>query len=147
MTDNRCARIQALYDAAKAFHDCHGVINPDPEINPLSFRLGEALSALSDERAGVKHAGVKHDDGKLRWTLLPFAPLSEVVRVLEHGANKYSEDNWKNIDPSRYHNAAYRHLILYTEGEDDDSDSGYSHLAHAVCCILFMMWNHSGEIA
>ena len=39
--------------------------------------------------------GIKYDSGKLRWTLLPFRELEEVVKVLEKGAVKYDFDNWK----------------------------------------------------
>jgi hypothetical protein len=86
--------------------------------------------------------GIKHDSGKQRWDLLSWRGVSEVVDVLTHGAEKYGENNWQQIaNPrNRYFAAAQRHLIAYWEGEKRDKESGCSHLAHAICCLLFLLW-------
>jgi hypothetical protein len=82
----------------------------------------------------------KHDDGKRRYDLLPFDALDEVIKVLEHGAAKYSDHNWtRGTAWSRYWSASLRHLTAYWRGEDNDRESGLSHLAHAICAILFLL--------
>lgn len=93
-------------------------------------------------------AGVKKDTGKPRFSLLPLVELSEVVDVLEFGAKKYSPDNWKLVPLSedRYFDAAIRHILAFRLGEKLDNESGKSHLAHALCCLLFWMW-HSNRRA
>lgn len=86
--------------------------------------------------------GVKYDDGKLDYTLLPYEALQEVVKVLMYGAKKYPEaDNWKRVsDPrKRYNKAAFRHLFSEVNGETLDKESGLYHLAHAVCSNLFAL--------
>ena len=85
--------------------------------------------------------GVKFDQEKLRWDLLPMRPIQEVVGVLTYGARKYDDENWRKVDNqrSRYFAAAMRHIIAWWLGEDRDSESGYSHLAHALCCLIFLM--------
>lgn len=86
--------------------------------------------------------GVKYDDGKLDYTLLPYEALQEVVKVLMYGAKKYPEaDNWKRVsDPrKRYNKAALRHLFAEVSGETIDKESGLYHLAHAVCSNLFAL--------
>lgn len=84
---------------------------------------------------------IKKDSGKLQWSLMPFEELKDVVKVLMHGAEKYSPDNWKNCDNVvRYKDALMRHVIAYVSGEEIDSEFGLSHLAHAVCNCLFLMW-------
>lgn len=88
---------------------------------------------------------VKADSGKLQWSLLPFAEVEEVVKVLMKGASKYSPDNWKKCDNTkRYEDALMRHVIAYIKGNKIDEVSqggdGLSHLAHAVCNCLFLMW-------
>ena len=94
---------------------------------------------------GVLSEGVKHDGEKPMMGLLPFGPLREVAKVLTFGAKKYAPGNWKKVTPpSRYFDAALRHLADYAEGEDDDQESGLSHLAHATCCLLFALW-HQGK--
>ena len=86
--------------------------------------------------------GFKHDDGKPMWQLLPMGQVEEVVKVITMGAKKYAPGNWKAVPDARnrYIGAAYRHLASVQKGEDKDSESGLSHLAHAVCNLLFVMW-------
>ncbi len=85
--------------------------------------------------------GVKHDQQKARWDLLPMDPIKEVVKVLTYGAQKYDDENWRKVDNqrSRYYAATMRHIIAWWQGEKLDPESGYSHLAHAVCCLIFLM--------
>ena len=85
--------------------------------------------------------GMKHDSGKLDYTLVPWDGLEDVIRVLEFGANKYSRDNWRKVEnaDARYMAAAFRHLVAHQGGEVNDPESNLPHLAHAGCCILFML--------
>lgn len=76
--------------------------------------------------------------------LLPWGSLYETAKVLTYGAEKYAPNNWQKVKPpSRYLDAALRHLATYADGEDDDEESGLSHLAHAACCVLFAIWHHN----
>lgn len=101
--------------------------------------------------------GVKNDQGKLRWTLLPIEPINEVIRVLMFGSETYDDDNWKKVPNAkeRYYDAALRHITTWKQGNIYDGDecgddkekkmkdgekSGFHHLAHAVCCLLFILW-------
>jgi hypothetical protein len=88
---------------------------------------------------------VKFDSEKVRLDLLPVLPLMAVARVFQLGAQKYGEYNYAEGDglsASRLYAAALRHLFAWWGGEDSDNESGESHLAHAVCCILMMMVKH-----
>jgi hypothetical protein len=89
---------------------------------------------------GVK-TGVKFDQDKPQWTLVPFKALDEVVKVLTIGARKYAPDNWKKVPNARqrYIDAAFRHMSAYAAGEKLDDETGKSHLAHAMCCLLFLL--------
>ena len=91
---------------------------------------------------GTPGSGIKFDDGKFEWSLLPFKALESVVAVMMYGARKYSPDNWKKVQNpiKRYTDAMLRHVISYCRGEKIDSESGKSHLAHAVCCALFIIY-------
>lgn len=85
--------------------------------------------------------GQKFDTGKpLIGAIPPHAELA-VARVMTFGAQKYARDNWRKIDdiPTRYMDAALRHLNAVRRGETVDPESGEHHLAHAACCILFML--------
>ena len=62
--------------------------------------------------------GIKRDDDKIKWSLLPLKPVEEIVKVLMFGAKKYEPDNWKHVEPhERYWDAAIRHLAAWKEGE------------------------------
>ena len=91
---------------------------------------------------GVQRVGVKYDEGKRRWALLPWREVGQVVDVLTYGAVRYSPDNWKVVSEAqrRYLEAALRHISARQTGEINDRQSKLPHLAHAVCCLLFWMW-------
>lgn len=82
----------------------------------------------------------KFDGGKPRMELLPGDALTEVAKVLAEGAKKYDDHNWrKGMKHSRLLGAALRHIHVYNDGEDLDPETGLSHLAHASCCLLFLL--------
>ena len=39
----------------------------------------------------------------------------------------------------RYTSAALRHLFAHMDGEETDEETQLSHLAHAMCCLLFKL--------
>jgi len=80
----------------------------------------------------------KLDAGKDRWSLLPLASIRQVVKVLTFGARKYSVDSWREVEPERYLDAAYRHLYEWRMGRKNDEESGLHHLAHALCNLVFL---------
>ena len=86
--------------------------------------------------------GKKFDGEKPRWDLLPLREVEEIVNVLTHGSQKYADNNWMHVKPpyKRYFSALLRHLKAWRSGEIIDKESGLSHLAHAGCCMLFLMW-------
>lgn len=86
--------------------------------------------------------GKKFDTEKLNYSLMPWKPMDEVVKVLMFGAKKYGRDNWKQVPEAerRYRAAAHRHLNAISEGEWLDDESGLPHAAHAICCLVFILW-------
>jgi hypothetical protein len=88
---------------------------------------------------GLKMEGLKYDNDKPMWNLLPMASVEEVVKVLTYGAKKYSADNWRKVDSERYFAAFMRHIAAWRKGETHDVESGLHHLAHAITNLLFAM--------
>jgi hypothetical protein len=83
---------------------------------------------------------IKDDKGKARFDLIPPEFLFEMARTLAYGANKYSDNNWaRGANWSRYFSAMQRHLWAWFNGEELDEESGHTHLAHAACCLAFLM--------
>lgn len=87
-------------------------------------------------------AGMKFDGCKPRWSLLPKGTVLKIIEVLEFGAAKYAENNWQYVKNGRqrYYDALMRHIEAWWSGEKTDPESGLSHLAHAGCCIVFLLW-------
>lgn len=90
----------------------------------------------------------KFDTKKPKWNLLPYREVEEIVKVLMHGSKKYSEYGWKKVPRAkeRYFSAAMRHITAWWSGEKLDKESGLNHLAHAGCCLLFLMWHDKKEL-
>lgn len=84
--------------------------------------------------------GKKFDSEKLPLHLLPFDALEEIARILQFGAAKYSERNWEaGMDWHRLFAALMRHMWDWWQCRGTDPETGRSHLAHAGCCILFLI--------
>ena len=94
-----------------------------------------------------KTLGQKNDTAKARWDLLPLPAISQIVDVLTFGAKKYADNNWQHVQQpkDRYFAAALRHIVAWREGESKDPESGLHHLAHASCCLIFLLWFDRNE--
>ncbi len=91
--------------------------------------------------------GLKYDQGKDRWDLLPFGTVKQIVKVLTFGALKYEDNSWQAVEKGRqrYYAAALRHLEAWWGGERKDPESGLHHLSHAACCMMFLIWLDDNE--
>jgi hypothetical protein len=108
-----------------------------------SIEGADVMNQMTEQLLQSKpQQGVKYDEDKLQWSLLPFRALKEVVAVLGFGAKKYAPDNWQRVPDAstRYVDAAFRHLTDWQLKERLDGETGKSHLAHAICCLLFLLW-------
>jgi hypothetical protein len=101
-----------------------------------------ATVATKDVKASqtATTGGRKFDGGKPRYGLLPPLAMKATAEVLTFGAEKYEPDNWKHVPESktRYFDALERHVWAWKMGEQTDPESGMHHLAHALCCLMFL---------
>ena len=86
----------------------------------------------------------KRDAGKPKLTLVPLQILYDIAKVREYGNSKYgSPENWKDVDPQRYRDALFRHLVLYLKDPYGvDEESGLPHLSHIACNVAFLCQMH-----
>ena len=114
----------------------------EDEETSILWPVSVAESTLKLNTTEDKTLGMKFDDDKLDWSLLPLEPIEEVIKVLMFGAKKYAPDNWKHVDnaDTRYYNAAMRHITSGKKGEMYDPETGKFHTAHAICCLLFKLY-------
>lgn len=73
--------------------------------------------------------------------LIPPAANIEEAVVMGLGAKKYGPYNWrqKQVKASVYVAAAQRHLAEWFDGQNNDPQSGASHLAHARSCLGILL--------
>lgn len=83
---------------------------------------------------------VKHDQTKPRMELLSPTAMEQIAKVLTFGADKYTENNWRGgFKWTRLVGSLLRHVFAWLGGENNDPESGLSHLAHAGCCIMMLL--------
>jgi len=84
----------------------------------------------------------KDDTHKVRVDLLPIDQLMQVANVFDFGAKKYYANSYRDGDTvvwSRTYGSIIRHMMLFWAGEDNDQESGLSHLAHAGTQLFILM--------
>ena len=82
----------------------------------------------------------KADGGKLRVDLVSPAFIEAVASIRTYGVKKYGDsENWRKVEPERYVAAAMRHFEAYRKGETHDSESGFPHLWHCACNLMFLI--------
>ena len=84
---------------------------------------------------------LKYDDGKLLMSLVDQKFIDGVAEILTFGAKKYKPSSWQFISdaPRRYEDALLRHISAWRRGELIDEESGFSHLKHIACNVMFLM--------
>lgn len=93
-----------------------------------------------DTETTMENQAIKFDGDKMPLHLLSSEALMQTAAVLKFGADKYAAHNWRGgFAWSRPLAAAMRHILAFNAGEDKDPESGLSHLAHAACCIMFLL--------
>lgn len=86
-------------------------------------------------------SGIKHDQAKPPVDLVPYEGIEAIAEVLAFGAKKYAPYNWcKGFEYSRLISAAQRHIGQYNSGQDLDEESELNHIAHAACCLMFLLY-------
>jgi hypothetical protein len=70
----------------------------------------------------------------------PVAFITEAF-ACELGARKYGPYNWRDkpVDATTYYDAAIRHLMLWYCGQDDDPETGVSHLGNVRACMAILL--------
>lgn len=106
--------------------------------SPYSGLIGDNIAAQPKQKTEL--GGIKHDQGKPNFALLPIGPTEEIVKVWTFGEKKYAAWNWTlGFKWSRPLAASLRHIFAWARGEDKDPESGLPHLAHAACCLMMLL--------
>lgn len=114
--------------------------------NPVPQKPLEPIKFTTDKTHPDQ--AIKYDADKTDWSLMPWESVEEINKVLAFGAKKYAAHNWQQGDGFRYTrvlNSLLRHVFAYMRGEDNDPESGLSHMSHAGCNVLFLIHYHKNK--
>lgn len=94
-----------------------------------------------------KDQQAKADQGKPHPSWVPVALIEGVMAVREYGNQKYHDpDNWKTVEPERYHQAMLRHILAaWNDPYKVDPESGLPHIAHVATNIAFLLEMKEGK--
>lgn len=84
----------------------------------------------------------KKDAGKLRLSLVPTGIIRAIAKVRMYAVdNKYfDKDNWRRVEPERYRDAMFRHMLAYLDDQNSvDDESGLNHLYHLATNVAFLI--------
>lgn len=134
-------------DANNAYKSIISLVNElNDELGGVVDELGNVLyideegEAVAKTGTGDKDQSAKADKGKLELSLVNPQLVKAVAEVRMYGTEKYGDsENWRKVEPKRYVDALYRHLLAYIEGNEIDEESGLSHLSHMACNISFLL--------
>ena len=97
---------------------------------------------MAEPESSSPKQGLRYDQGKLRWDLLPPDVMEELVRVYTKGAEKYAERNWElGMDWGKCLRALKSHLNKWEKGQQRDDE--YPELYN----LAMVMWNAAALLA
>lgn len=106
----------------------------------LEAARAAAWRVVAASGGAAAQGAVKRDAGKPRMDLLPPRALLAVGSVMAYGATTYGAHNWRlGLTWGRLCAAALRHTMAWLSGEQEDSESGLPHLAHAAASLLILL--------
>ena len=86
--------------------------------------------------------GVKNDENKTRYELIPPEFIEELANIFTCGASVYGPNTWQNVSKERLEGAVFRHLQAWRKGHRFNIENGVvlEHLAQAAWGCLAIMW-------
>ena len=86
-----------------------------------------------------KGKGLRFNEGKIRYDLLPPYAIEQFARVMTKGAEKYSPNNWRGgMTWSTVLASMKRHIAEFEAGNDYDNETGILHSAHIMTNAAFI---------
>ena len=148
--------LEVMYlDGAERSRDGAGVFGASSEPNQpynsderAEWDVSGLMSKLQSSIAPDDPKGAAGAKKAPMW-LLPAHALQQTSWVHKLGSEKYGPYNWRktSVCATTYISAIMRHLDAWRDGEDNDPESGVSHIAHvAASCNILLDAQHCGKL-
>lgn len=115
---------------------------PDHSYVTIDYNSGNIIKEriVKQSTEHIEKQALKLDSGKTEYHYISPIFMEQLSRVLTFGAKKYAAHNWRSgFKWSRVLSACFRHIYAWMGGQDKDPETGISHLAHAACCLMFLL--------
>lgn len=94
--------------------------------------MGQSIEGVGPEQpVVVNELGGGQSLLPYRFDLVDPAAMFQLAYVLDHGARKYGDDNWRAISTHEHVNHALAHVYAFLAGDTQDS-----HLEHAFTRLM-----------
>lgn len=104
----------------------------------LNCGLAKPLDTDPVKMNKVEETALRYNEGKIEWGLLNYKALEPMIQVLMFGAKKYAPNNWKKgLSKRQILESMQRHLAALMDEEENDPESGISHIGHIGCNYMF----------
>lgn len=127
-------------DSASAGHEVDAP-SGGPGVTPKASAMEAPAQAGASTALPDGNPKTRFGVAKPPLSLIPGQARVLLAEAFRDGALKYGPANWR-IDPvtaSTYLNACERHIVAWQDGEENASDSGVHHLAHAAGCLMILL--------
>ena len=122
---------------ATALHnyDDWGVAEKDvPAAEQAACRKAGLIKGVGTDAPTVVAAnGAKQSQVPYRCDLLPAKALLHIASILDAGATKYGDNNWRGLTAEDHLNHALVHALAYQSGDTQDDHAGH-------CACRMLMW-------
>lgn len=94
-------------------------------------------------RSEIEEIGQKIDLGKPHIDLVTPDCIIGIAEVLTKANEKYTPNSWQNVKDgiNLHYSAAMRHILAWKDGEINDSETGLSHIKHAMANLMFLLYH------
>ena len=104
------------------------------------------MNTLTRAEIEASETGLRFNEGKPRWSLMSYKAMEPMIKVLEYGATKYTDHNWKKgLNSVEILECLQRHLAALMDGEKMDQESMQQHIGHIMCNAMFYSYFENVE--
>lgn len=94
----------------------------------LKANLGKDAKIVTNKKGGSQ------SDAPFRFDLIDSRAMFALAQILDHGAKKYGENNWRKIDCEDHLNRSLIHAYAWLAGDKQDD-----HLEHFFCRAMMAL--------
>lgn len=106
----------------------------------LCLSQAESSDSCEVDTGATAGKGLRYNKNKPEVHQVPTSLILAVAEVLKYGEKKYAKGNWKGgFEWTIPYDCLMRHMMAWLNGQENDEESGLSHLYHAAANIAMLI--------